>query len=114
MFDAPYYKGSEKLKNKVALITGADSGIGRAIAVLFAREGADIVVAYLNEHGDAGAAATINPDVLRKLAHEFGPLQSILIRHEQVLLAQAQQSAVAMLVIQSSLACADGFCGCVT
>jgi CRP-like cAMP-binding protein len=41
----------------------------------------------------AGAAATINPDLLRKLAHEFGPLQSLLIRHEQVLLAQAQQSA---------------------
>jgi hypothetical protein len=41
----------------------------------------------------AGAAATINPDVLRNLAHEFGPLQSFLIRHEQVLLAQAQQSA---------------------
>jgi CRP-like cAMP-binding protein len=41
----------------------------------------------------AGAGAAINPDVLRKLAHEFGPLQSLLIRHEQVLLAQAQQSA---------------------
>jgi CRP-like cAMP-binding protein len=41
----------------------------------------------------AGAAATISPDVLRKLAHEFDPLQSLLIRHEQVLLAQAQQSA---------------------
>jgi CRP-like cAMP-binding protein len=41
----------------------------------------------------AGAAAIMNPDVLRKLAHEFSPLQSLLIRHEQVLLAQAQQSA---------------------
>ena len=41
----------------------------------------------------AGAGAMINPDVLRKLAHEFDPLQSLLIRHEQVLLAQAQQSA---------------------
>jgi hypothetical protein len=46
MCDAPHYKGSEKLKNKVALINGADSGIGRAVAVLFAREGADIAVAY--------------------------------------------------------------------
>jgi hypothetical protein len=53
MYDAPHYKGSEKLKNKVALITGADSGIGRAVAVLFAREGADVAVAYLNEHEDA-------------------------------------------------------------
>jgi CRP-like cAMP-binding protein len=41
----------------------------------------------------AGSAATISPDVLRTLAHEFSPLQSVLIRHEQVLLAQAQQSA---------------------
>jgi len=41
----------------------------------------------------AGAAATISPDVLRNFAHEFDPLQSLLIRHEQVLLAQAQQSA---------------------
>jgi hypothetical protein len=53
MYDAPHYKGSEKLLDKVALITGADSGIGRAVAVLFAREGADVAVAYLNEHEDA-------------------------------------------------------------
>src|ERR1700712_5757501 len=55
MCDAPFYKGSEKLKGKVAIITGGDSGIGRAVAILFAREGADIVIAYLNEHEDAVA-----------------------------------------------------------
>ena len=53
MYDAPHYKGSEKLKGKVALITGGDLGIGRSVAVLFAREGADVAVAYLNEHEDA-------------------------------------------------------------
>lgn len=55
MYDAPFYKGSEKLMDKVALITGADSGIGRAVAVLFAREGCDIAIAYLDEHQDAEA-----------------------------------------------------------
>lgn len=49
----PRYSGSDRLKGKIALITGADSGIGRATAVLFAREGADIAIAYLCEHDDA-------------------------------------------------------------
>ncbi|HLP52178.1 MAG TPA: SDR family NAD(P)-dependent oxidoreductase, partial [Chitinophagales bacterium] len=49
----PGYKGSGKLLNKVAIITGGDSGIGRAVAVHFAHEGANVVVVYLNEHGDA-------------------------------------------------------------
>ena len=53
MYDAPHYKGSEKLKDKVALVTGGDSGIGRSVAVLFAREGANIAVAYLTEDKDA-------------------------------------------------------------
>lgn len=53
MYDAPFYKGSDKLKDRAALITGADSGIGRAVAVLFAREGADVAIAYLDEHEDA-------------------------------------------------------------
>jgi NAD(P)-dependent dehydrogenase (short-subunit alcohol dehydrogenase family) len=55
MYDAPFYLGSGKLSGKVALITGGDSGIGRAVAVLFAREGADIAIAHLAEDGDATA-----------------------------------------------------------
>src|SRR5699024_6980725 len=49
------YKGSNKLEGKVALITGGDSGIGRATSVHFAREGADVAIIYLNEHSDAEA-----------------------------------------------------------
>lgn len=49
------YRGSEKLQGKVALISGGDSGIGRAVAVAFAKEGADIAIAYLDEHEDAAA-----------------------------------------------------------
>jgi NAD(P)-dependent dehydrogenase (short-subunit alcohol dehydrogenase family) len=55
LYDAPFWKGSGKLEGKVALITGGDSGIGRAVAVLFAREGADVAVSYLDEHEDAEA-----------------------------------------------------------
>jgi len=55
MYDAPFYIGSGKLKGTVAVITGGDSGIGRAVAVLFAREGADISIVYLDEHADAAA-----------------------------------------------------------
>jgi NAD(P)-dependent dehydrogenase (short-subunit alcohol dehydrogenase family) len=53
MYQAPHYQGSEKLAGMVALITGGDSGIGRAVAVLYAREGADVAIAYLDEHEDA-------------------------------------------------------------
>ena len=49
----PAYKGSGKLNNKIAIITGGDSGIGKAVAIYFAKEGSDVVIVYLNEHQDA-------------------------------------------------------------
>jgi NAD(P)-dependent dehydrogenase (short-subunit alcohol dehydrogenase family) len=53
LFDDPSVKGSGKLYGKTAVITGGDSGIGRAVAILFAKEGADIAIIYLSEHQDA-------------------------------------------------------------
>lgn len=52
-FEAPDYKGSGKLEGMAALVTGGDSGIGRAVALLYAREGADVAIAYLDEDEDA-------------------------------------------------------------
>jgi NAD(P)-dependent dehydrogenase (short-subunit alcohol dehydrogenase family) len=75
MYDAPFWKGSGKLEGKVALITGADSGIGRAVAVLFAREGADVAIAYLAEDGDAAET---------KAAVEAEGRRAILLRGDVV------------------------------
>ncbi|MFP3924106.1 SDR family oxidoreductase [Pseudomonas sp. W5-36] len=51
------YKGSGRMSNKIALITGGDSGIGRAVAIAYAREGADVAISYLDEHEDAKETA---------------------------------------------------------
>jgi NAD(P)-dependent dehydrogenase (short-subunit alcohol dehydrogenase family) len=59
VFDYPEKAGSNKLKGKVAFITGGDSGIGKAVAVLFAKEGADIAISYLKENDDASETKEI-------------------------------------------------------
>src|SRR4051795_1528612 len=53
------YRGSGRLAGKKAIITGADSGIGRAVAIAYAREGADVVISYLSEHDDAKDTALL-------------------------------------------------------
>ena len=53
IFDNPNYKGSDKLKDKVAIITGGDSGLGKSAAIAFVKEGAKVVIPYYNEHKDA-------------------------------------------------------------
>ncbi len=63
---AETYRGCAKLSDRVAIITGADSGIGRAVAVAYAREGADVVVAYLNEHEDAKETCRLVEEAGRK------------------------------------------------
>lgn len=97
-FEKPEHKGSGKLKGKAALITGGDSGIGRAVAVLYAREGADVAISYLEEHEDAaetkrqveqegGRCLTLAGDVgdeawceqlVKKTVSEFGGLDILV------------------------------------
>ncbi|WP_368490149.1 SDR family oxidoreductase [Clostridium sp. BJN0013] len=66
IFDNPDYIGSCKLEDKVALITGGDSGIGRAVSLAFAKEGADVAIAYFNEHRDARETKELIEDQGRK------------------------------------------------
>jgi NAD(P)-dependent dehydrogenase (short-subunit alcohol dehydrogenase family) len=98
-YEAPLYKGAGKLKDKVAIVTGGDSGIGRAVAVLYAREGANVAIVYLpEEQEDAeetraaieseGGRALLLPgdvsdpefcqDAVQKTLHEFGKLEILV------------------------------------
>ena len=69
------YKGSGRLEGKRAIITGGDSGIGRAVAIAFAREGADVLIAYLNEHGDAEETKRLVEDAGRRAVLMSGDIQ---------------------------------------
>jgi NAD(P)-dependent dehydrogenase (short-subunit alcohol dehydrogenase family) len=73
-FDNTAYKAAGKLKDKVALITGGDSGIGRAIALAYAKEGADVVLVYLSEHGDAEETKRHVENAGRKCLHVAGDI----------------------------------------
>lgn len=69
------YKGSGKLKGKAAVITGGDSGIGRAVALAFAREGADVLISYLSEESDARETARVVEAAGRKCVAVAGDIQ---------------------------------------
>ena len=70
------YRGSDKLAGKRALITGADSGIGRAVAIAYAREGADVLLSYLDEHEDTAAATRLVESAGRKAVLCPGDIQN--------------------------------------
>ncbi len=75
-FGEESYRGSGKLTDKVALITGGDSGIGRAVALAFAREGADVLVSYLDEDEDAQETVRVVTDAGRRAVAVAGDIQS--------------------------------------
>ncbi|TNM60366.1 SDR family oxidoreductase [Aliirhizobium smilacinae] len=81
------YRGAGKLQGKVALITGGDSGIGKAVAIAFAREGADILISYLNEDEDAADTAKWVEEAGRKALVVPGDITSEA--HCQTLVARA-------------------------
>src|SRR3954454_7834329 len=70
------YRGSGRLDGKAAVITGADSGIGRAVAIAYAREGADILISYLNEDDDSRETAHLVEDAGRKAIVVAGDIKS--------------------------------------
>lgn len=74
IYEDPSLKGSGRLQDKVAIITGGDSGIGRATAIAFAREGADVVIIYLNEHEDAEETVRLVEEKGRKALKIAGDL----------------------------------------
>ena len=94
----PGYQGSGKLQGKVALITGGDSGIGRAVAVAFAKEGADVAVVYLNEHEDAAETRRMVEQTGRKCLLIAGDIGDESFCQEAVRQAVSQLGHLEILV----------------
>ena len=92
------YKGSGRLEGKRALITGGDSGIGRAVALAFAREGADVLIAYLNEEQDAQETGRLVEEAGRKAILVAGDIQHSAHCREIVDRAVAELGGIDILV----------------
>jgi len=92
------YVGSRRLTNKKAVITGADSGIGKAVAIAFAREGADVLISYLNEHEDANDTARWVDDAGRKAVLLAGDLSDPAHCRDVIATAVDQLGGIDVLV----------------
>jgi NAD(P)-dependent dehydrogenase (short-subunit alcohol dehydrogenase family) len=92
------YRGSGRLAGKKAIITGADSGIGRAVAIAYAREGADVLIAYLNEHDDAKQTERFVKDAGRKAVLIAGDVQQANHCRKIVKTALAELGGIDILV----------------
>ena len=96
------YKGDGKLKGKVALITGADSGIGKAVAIAFAREGADVLISYLNEDEDAADTAKWVQDAGQRAIVVSGDIKSE--KHCKTLVTRAVEELGAIDILVNNAA----------
>src|SRR6185436_16605477 len=92
------YKGSGRLTDKRAIITGGDSGIGRAVALAFAREGADVLIAYLSEDEDAQETKRLVEAAGRKVVLLAGNLQEAAHCRKVIDTALAELSGIDILV----------------
>ncbi|MBW3639221.1 MAG: SDR family oxidoreductase [Actinobacteria bacterium] len=92
------YRGTDRLTGKVAVITGADSGIGRAVAIAYAREGADVLISYLSEDEDAADTAQLVEQAGRKAVLVRGDLSSPAHCREVIATAVEQFGRVDVLV----------------
>jgi NAD(P)-dependent dehydrogenase (short-subunit alcohol dehydrogenase family) len=92
------YRGSGRLKDRKAIITGADSGIGRAVAIAYAREGADILISYLDEHDDAQETKRLVEAAGRKAVLMAGDIQDAAHCRKIVDEAAAQLGGIDILV----------------
>src|SRR5438067_12974721 len=92
------YRGSQRLLGKKAIVTGGDSGIGRGVALAFAREGADVLISYYNEHEDAAESRRLVESAGRKCVLVSGDIKNPAHCRELVKRAVAELGGLDILV----------------